>query len=93
MPRTSYVLMRWWWWWWCWCLFCTRLTRVGFTIMLDHWSNSQHVDMSLKIQRVVFRLIRWGLKSTIYHTRTITPRDKYAPSNVHGSSSYLIFKN
>jgi hypothetical protein len=52
MPRTSYVLMRWWWWWWwCWCLFCTRLTRVGLTIMLDHWSNSQHVDMSLKIQR------------------------------------------
>ena len=93
MPRTSYVLMRWWWWWWwCWCLFCTRLTRVGFTIMLDHWSSSQHVDMSLKIQRVVFRLIRWGLKSTIYHTRSITPRDKYAPSNVHGSSSYLIFK-
>ena len=40
----SYIQMR------CWCcLLCTRPTQVEFVIVLVHWNNSLHVDLSLHV--------------------------------------------
>jgi len=63
MVRTRCISMRWWW-----CPLCTRSTLSWSFIVLVHWNNSPHVDISLHSDTLA-----WFLLNSVYSDEAAKP--------------------